>query len=148
MQLESEKTMLSTKLVLTKSVHCSISNLLKVDNLIEQVGILFGTKTRREIRLEFFVEMENLDSSPNSFSIDYGILAKFIQKYQEIDKDLLGFFHSHPSGSLLFPSKIDLSFMKLWPFPHIWLIGAYPTKLDAFTYLENKVKPIPFNIIP
>ncbi len=140
--------MLSTNLVLTNSVHCAISNLLKVDNLIEQVGILFGTKTRTKIILEFFVEMENLDSSPNSFSIDYGILVKYLNKFQENDKKLLGFFHSHPSGTILFPSKKDLSFMTLWPFPYVWLIGVYPAKLVAFTYLENKVEPIPFNIIP
>ncbi len=145
---KNELTMLVPELEIMNEVNSAITNLLKVESLIEQVGALFGIITRKKIRVDHFFEMENLDSSPNSFSIDYGILVKYIDIFQKQEKILLGFFHSHPAKAHLFPSKKDKSFMKLWPFPYIWFIGAYPNKLIAFTLLEDQIEQIPYKIKP
>ena len=148
MAIRNELTMPSTKLEITKEAYLAISNLLDLNILIEQVGICFGVSSQKKIRIEFFIEMENLDSSSSSFSIDYGRLVEYINKFQEEDKTLIGFFHSHPQKTPPLPSKKDESFMHLWPFPYIWLIGTYPKILVAFTLLEEKIKQLPFEITP
>ena len=125
------------KLELKTKVYTTISDLLKTESRIEQVGILFGTLAKNSVKIENFVEIENLDSSENSFSIDYSILVREINRFQEKNQKHVGFFHSHPKESSTNPSKKDLFFMDLWPSPYIWLIGTFPDKLDAFI-LENK----------
>jgi proteasome lid subunit RPN8/RPN11 len=140
--------MLSTELEIRREAYLAISILLEKDSLIEQVGLCFGILTLKKIRADIFIEMENLNSSPSSFSIDYGIFAEHINKFYKKNQSLIGFFHSHPPGKPLHPSKKDESYMKLWPHPYVWFIGAYPKQLLAFTLLENKITQLPFKIVP
>ncbi len=134
------------KLKLVNSVYDEILNLLKVESRFERVGILFGASTGGRIRIESFVEMENLDSSARSFSIDYGKLVKEINRFQEKNKKLVGFFHSHPLGESTYPSEIDINYMKFWPSPYVWLIGASPNKLDAYTIVDDRVNHLKVEI--
>ncbi len=136
------------ELELTESIYFSIRELLKVDNQIEQVGILFGELTDFKIRIDNFEEMRNLDASPSSFSIDYGSLVNYITRYLRRSKNLIGFFHSHPQGNSTLPSRKDKKFMKLWPYPYIWLIGVHPDKIESFTFLKGRIEHLFFTIKP
>jgi proteasome lid subunit RPN8/RPN11 len=134
------------KLELKDTVYSQLRELIKIESRFEQVGILFGTLTESIVSIENFVGMENLDLSAFSFSIDYEILVKEILHFQERKKNLAGFFHSHPHGESTYPSKIDISFMKLWPSPYVWLIGVSPNKIDAYTIIDDLVKHLKFEI--
>lgn len=90
--------------------------------------------------------MENLDQSPNSFSLDYEVMYKEIQAHEELGEILVGFFHSHPEGATPYPSIKDHYFMKNWPYPYIWLIGlsgSDPT-LSLFSLLQGRIVELPY----
>ena len=93
-----------------------------------------------------FTEIENVDASSSSFSLDYTVLIKQINYYQQKGKSFLGIFHTHPLGHSLLPSKKDRYYMQYWPSPFVWLIGAFSQVL-AFEFSFNKVYQIPYTVL-
>lgn len=134
-------------LEITKSVRNSIHKILDMDLEIESVGLLFGRKIDNLLQIVQFIELENLESSPNRFSIDYSIMVKNIEKYKTLNLELLGFFHSHPKSYKAYPSERDKQFMNYWPFPYIWLIGTSSEDLSAFFYQDNSINQLEYRII-
>ena len=120
--------------------------LLENECLIEQIGLCFGLVSEEgRVRIEEFTEIENIDASPSSFSLDYTIMIKQITYYQQMGKRFLGLFHSHPLGHSPLPSKKDRQFMQYWPSPFVWLIGVVP-QLLAFGFSHNQVYQIPYTL--
>lgn len=139
--------MTNTELQISSSVYKSIILLLEEENIIEQIGLLFGSISKRGVvRIEEFVETENIDASSTSFSLDYTVLIKEISDFQEKGKKFVGLFHSHPVGHSLLPSEKDRQYMRYWPSPFVWLIGVFP-ELLAFEFSNNEVYQIPYTVI-
>jgi len=137
---------MNCELKLTTSVYETIILLLEKKCLIERIGLCFGLVSEEgRIRMEEFVEVENIDASSSSFSLDYTVMIKQITFYQQKGKSFLGLFHSHPSGYSPLPSKRDRHYMQYWPSPFVWLIGVFP-QLLAFGFSHNKVYQIPYTL--
>ena len=133
-------------LILSLSVFEAIIEVLERKSYIEQVGLCFGViSDEKRVKMEEFTEIDNLDISQSSFSVDYTVLLNKIEFYQRKGKNYLGLFHSHPLGHSPLPSKKDRQFMKYWTFPFIWLIGVSP-QLLAFSFSHNQVYQIPYRI--
>ncbi|MCK4848061.1 MAG: Mov34/MPN/PAD-1 family protein [Candidatus Heimdallarchaeota archaeon] len=138
--------MLITDLKLALSVYETIIRLLEKESIIERIGLCFGLVSENgRVRIEEFTEIENLDASPSSFSLDYIVMIKQITYYKKKGKNFVGLFHSHPSGHSLLPSKKDRHYMQYWPSPFVWLIGAFP-QIIAFGFSQNKVCQIPYTL--
>ncbi len=92
--------------------------------------------------------MENLDQSPVSFSLDYEVMFSLIREQEEIGNYLVGFFHSHPAGSTLYPSMKDRYFMRNWPYPYLWLIGGSGSELALFifAFMKEKILSLPYSV--
>ncbi len=137
---------MNTDLKLALSVYETIILLLEKKCTTEQIGLCFGSALEEgRSRIEEFTEIENVDASSSSFSLDYSVLIKQITYFYEKGKSFLGIFHSHPSGHSLLPSKKDRHYMQYWPSPFVWLIGAFPQVL-AFEFSINKVHQIPYTL--
>ena len=141
------KKMDRVRLELAESVQNMIQKILEMALKIESVGLLFGKKIENLIQIIDFIEMENLDSSPNSFSIDYSMMVKHIESNRIQNLQLLGFFHSHPNSLEAYPSERDKEFMNYWPFPYIWLIGTRSGVFSAFFYQNNSIRRLEYHII-
>jgi proteasome lid subunit RPN8/RPN11 len=135
------------ELRIKSSIFLSIHTILKGKSLIERVGLIFGVKNRDLISIEHFEELSNLENSPKRFSIDYTQFIHYFNKYQELKKVHLGFFHTHPSGQPTSPSKIDEYYMKLWPSPYIWLIGNKKEGLYAYTWYQDCIIQVPYTVV-
>jgi proteasome lid subunit RPN8/RPN11 len=137
---------MKTDLKLTLSVYKTIILLLEKKSIIERIGLCFGLISEEgRVRIEEFTEIENVDASSSSFSLDYTDMMKHISFYQQKGKSFVGLFHSHPSGQSILPSKKDRHYMQYWPSPFVWLIGAFPQIL-AFGFSLNKVYQIPYTL--
>jgi proteasome lid subunit RPN8/RPN11 len=134
--------------VINKIAYRNISDLLLEESEIELVCLGFGFSNELKILITNFVCMRNLDESPISFSLDYEEMYKEIQNHEKEGKSLIGFFHSHPHESRLYPSQKDLHFMRNWPFPYLWLIGSNNSKpnLLIFALVDEKIQRIPYSI--
>jgi proteasome lid subunit RPN8/RPN11 len=135
------------ELEINLSVYKTIILLLEERSSIEQIGLCFGSVSdQKGVKIEEFIEVENLDDSSTSFSLDYADLIKEVSKYQEKGKNFVGLFHSHPSGHSPLPSRKDIHYMQYWPSPFVWLIGVFP-ELLAFGFYQNKVFKIPYTLV-
>ena len=135
--------------VIFDKVYNQIMLLLVKKPRIEVVGLCFGHQDEERIEIRSFKQIENLDNSATSFSLDYEIMYKEIQYYEEMKESLVGIFHSHPQGVKLYPSQKDLYYMQYWPYPYLWLIGGCEgEKLDSqlliFSLLEGEIIEIPY----
>jgi len=138
---------MNTDLKLAFSVYETIILLLERKCTIERIGLCFGSASEEgRVILEEFTEIENVDASSSSFSLDYTVLIKQINYYQQKGKSFLGIFHTHPLGHSLLPSKKDRYYMQYWPSPFVWLIGAFSQVL-AFEFSFNKVYQIPYTVL-
>ncbi|MFW9906540.1 MAG: Mov34/MPN/PAD-1 family protein [Candidatus Thorarchaeota archaeon] len=136
--------------VIFETVYNQIMLLLAKKWKVEVVGLCFGHRDEDRIEIRSFKQMDNLDNSATSFSLDYEIMYKEIQNYEKKKELLVGIFHSHPEGAKLYPSQKDLHYMHYWPYPYIWLIGGYEgEKLDSqlliFSLLEGEIIEIPYS---
>jgi len=137
---------MNSDLKLALSVYENIILLLEKNCIIERIGLCFGSASEEgRVIIEEFTEIENVDASSSSFSLDYTVLIKQINSYKPKGKSFLGIFHSHPLGRSLLPSKKDRYYMQNWPSPFVWLIGAFPQIL-AFEFSLNKVYQIPYTL--
>ncbi|MHA2174501.1 MAG: M67 family metallopeptidase [Candidatus Hodarchaeales archaeon] len=130
---------------ISTSVQNEIHKILSLNLEIESVGLLFGRKDKNQLMIKYFIEMENLESSRKSFSIDYSVLFQHIREFQTRGLDLVGFFHSHPKNSIAYPSNRDKQFMIYWPFPYIWLIGTNLGKFFAFIYQNDVIRQLDYS---
>jgi proteasome lid subunit RPN8/RPN11 len=144
-----EYIMQKKEAVIFKSVYNQIKLLLAKKPRIEVVGLCFGHQDEKRIEIRSFKQLENLDNSATSFSLNYEIMYKEIQSHEKKKEILVGIFHSHPEGVKLYPSQKDLHYMHYWPYPYIWLIGGYGgDKLDSqlliFSLFEGEIIEIPY----
>ncbi len=137
--------------VLSETVYHQIISLLAKRLKIEVVGLCFGIHDKNRIELRSFVSIANLDNSATSFSLDYEVLFREIQRHEEKKEILVGIFHSHPEGAKLYPSQRDLYFMQYWPYPYLWIIGGSGeegthSQFAIFSLLDKKIITIPYLI--
>lgn len=152
-QKKREHILQHKEVVLYKSVYHQIMSLLAENPKIEDVGLCFGIHDKSKIEIRSFISMVNLDNSAISFSLDYGVLYREIQRHEEKKEILVGIFHSHPEGAKLYPSQKDLHYMRFWAYPYLWLIGGCggeeaDSKLEIFSLMKKKIIEIPFLIAP
>ncbi|MFX0171014.1 MAG: Mov34/MPN/PAD-1 family protein [Candidatus Hodarchaeota archaeon] len=140
--------MVKKSVMINKVAYRHITDLLSEKSKNELVSLGFGFSNESQILITNFVRMRNLDESPISFSLDYEEMFKEIQKHEKEGKSLIGFFHSHPHDSRLYPSQKDLHFMRNWPYPYLWLIGSSNSKPNLMIYalVAEKIQRIPFSI--
>ena len=100
---------------------------------IESCMLLFGTIDQDQVRVEVIEPTKNIDNSTVTFEIDPEELYRLYVKYEKIDKQLIGVFHSHPASS--YPSQIDIPNMQVNQV--VWLIIGGHSKGD---YKKNKMK--------
>jgi len=137
--------------VLFEAVYHQIMALLAKKLKIEVVGLCFGNHIKERTELRSFVTTPNLDNSAISFSLDYEVMYREIQRHEEKREILVGIFHSHPIGEKLYPSQKDYYFMRYWPDPFLWLIGGCEregtdSQLEIFSLLDKKIINIPYII--
>ena len=131
-------------LEISSVVHNAIISIMNEEFISERIGLCFGTITGDKfIKISNFVEIDNLDFSPNSFSLDYGKMMELIDLFRKENESFIGIFHCHPPNTSPLPSKKDKFFMYNWPFPFIWLIGVFPQIL-AFYYSQKRIFQLPY----
>ncbi|MFX1504481.1 MAG: Mov34/MPN/PAD-1 family protein [Promethearchaeota archaeon] len=135
--------------VIFETVYNQIMLLLAKKPRIEVVGLCFGHHDEERIEIRSFKQIENLDNSSTSFSLDYEIMYKEIQNHEKKKAILVGIFHSHPEGVKLYPSQKDLHYMQYWPYPYLWLIGGteggkLSSQLRIFSLLAGEIIEIPY----
>lgn len=136
-------------LVLTESVHHQIIDLINNASKIELIGIGFGNRDSPLITMNKFEHLENLDESEYSFSLDYEVLMKEITDNEKEGRIFLGFFHTHPHSSKIFPSEKDRFFMKYWPYPYLWMIGGRKKSpiLRIFSLYDDEIIEISYRLM-
>jgi len=104
---------------------------------VEACAILFGKTTQGEAVLKRVVTVPNALNSTARFEIDP---KAFFDAFMKADKDgleFIGLFHSHPAP--IYPSGVDLEFMRLWG-DAVWLILSSVTDdFAAFQMTDGKV---------
>lgn len=135
--------------VIFETVYNQIMLLLAKKPKIEIVGLCFGYQDEERIEIRSFKQIENLDNSSTSFSLDYEIMYEEIRYHQKKKEILVGIFHSHPEGVKLYPSQKDLHYMQYWPYPYLWLIGGNKggecnSQLLIFSLLLGEIIEIPY----
>ena len=94
----------------------------------EACGILVGRREPGRFLVVRAVPCENVAAEGmrgRRFEIDPRRLIEEERAVRGSDEEVVGFYHSHPAGDPV-PSKVDLTFMALWP-DMIWVIvGATP----------------------
>ncbi|MFX0051012.1 MAG: Mov34/MPN/PAD-1 family protein [Candidatus Hodarchaeota archaeon] len=140
--------MVKKSVVINKIAYRHITDLLLEKSDIELVSLGFGFFNESQILITNFVRMRNLDESPISFSLDYEEMYKEIQNHEKEGKSLIGFFHSHPHDSRLYPSQKDIHFMRNWPYPYLWLLGSSNSKPNLMIYalVDEKIQRIDFSV--
>jgi len=125
-----------------------INSILTFETDIEEVALLFGVRENSVISIRHVKHVPNIDNSSTSFSIDPFELLQEIKSFELMGEELIGFFHTHPLGSQLYPSKKDISFMHNWPYPYIWIIGGTwaSEKMRIFTLNEKNVIELEFSL--
>lgn len=105
----------------------------------ECCGVLLG----RDDLVEVAAELPNEAEDPRAaFAIGAAALAKAARAHRPLD--VIGFFHSHPNGSLR-PSQSDLDHATGWPgYFHAIVAtdGAAPIGLAFFSVAEASWKPL------
>ena len=147
--LHGRDDVIKETLILKESVHHQIIDLIKNASKIELIGIGFGNRDPPLIMMNKFVHLENLDESEYSFSLDYEVLLKEITYHEKEGRLLLGFFHTHPHYSKIYPSEKDRFFMKYWPYPYLWMIGGRKKSpiLRAFSLYDDEIIEISYRIL-
>ncbi|MFW9778772.1 MAG: M67 family metallopeptidase [Candidatus Heimdallarchaeota archaeon] len=141
---------MSPSISIFSSCYQEIISLLKENQPIEVVGLVFGLwEPQNHVNVTDFQPMLNIDESPTRFSIDYEIFYQHIIKYEKEGRELVGIFHSHPENAQLAPSQQDIHYMKYWPYPYTWLIGGDgpDPELKAFALRMGKVIELPIRVI-
>jgi len=105
----------------------------------ECCGVLLG----RDSLVEAAAELPNEAADPRStFAIGAAALAEAARAHRPLD--VIGFFHSHPNGSLR-PSRADLDHATGWPgYFHAIVAtdGAAPIGLAFFSVAEASWNPL------
>ncbi len=139
---------MSLKIKLSSLSQNEINSILMVEDDIEEVALLFGVRDNNLIFIRNVKHVSNIDNSSTSFSISPFELIQEIKSFESMGEELIGFFHTHPLGSQLYPSKKDISFMYNWPYPYIWIIGGIWAleKMRIFTLKENNVVELEYSL--
>lgn len=106
----------------------------------EAASLLIGRKKNEVFKVEKMIEAKNSQRSRISFQIDPQFLVDTLDKFEGMDMELIGFYHSHPNLHA-FVSERDEKFMKLWP-GRVWVIGGTDdrgevTEVRAFVWKEG-----------
>ncbi|PTD94348.1 metalloprotease [archaeon SCG-AAA382B04] len=102
----------------------------------EVCGFLVGEK--EGWRVEEVIDSKNVANSKMLFEIGSKKILEVLEKVEESGFKLLGFYHSHPTGSANI-SERDLKFMKLWP-EKLWVIlGVNQSGVkEISTYIDEE----------
>ncbi|MHA1972161.1 MAG: Mov34/MPN/PAD-1 family protein [Candidatus Hodarchaeales archaeon] len=137
---------MNKSIFISKVATKSILEIISSETVLEKVALVFGTLTEKTYFIEEVKEIKNLDQSSTSFRIKPEEMIREINNYEKKEKLLLGFFHTHPLGENVSPSNKDRYYMKLWPYPYIWIIGASKNspRFKIFSLIDSKVKEITY----
>ena len=122
---------MSKTLVVTTTQISHMKEHIRKNRPKEACGIIIGIidKSQELFTATEIFPTENIVKSNVEFEIDPYELYKIYLHADEIGMEVIGIFHSHPSGTT--PSPIDMTFMKANPY--IWLIFDMQTlKYDAY----------------
>ncbi len=132
------------KAKLRKKVREEIEKISKKYFPNEGCALLIGKKQNEVIDIKRAIEAENVLDSPISFKMDPILVAETIEEIgDEKNKELVGFFHSHPNLTA-FVSSLDRKCMELWP-EKLWIIAGTDnkgrlTEIKSFKWEEQPVE--------
>lgn len=111
----------------------------------EACGLLIGEKKDGKIIVKKVIEGENVLESSTTFQIKPELVIEVMEKIENNEENMIGFFHSHPK-SPPYVSARDEKFMKLWP-GKIWIIAGTNengkiTEIKAFERENNSHEEI------
>ena len=90
--------------------------------------------------------MENINYSPNSYSMDLNQIGKVFDLINHRHEELIGIYHSHPT-SKAFPSQEDIAYNNYPEVAHIIISFArssFPPDVNCF-YLKG-IRVIPLKL--
>jgi desampylase len=89
----------------------------------EACGLLVGRRQSDAVAVTRSVRCENVaapETRTRRFEIDPRRLIEEERALRDSSEEVVGFYHSHPEGDPV-PSKVDLTYMALWP-DAVWVI--------------------------
>jgi [CysO sulfur-carrier protein]-S-L-cysteine hydrolase len=90
--------------------------------------------------------MENMDHSPNSYSMDLEQVRKVFDLIHSRNEELVGIYHSHPTAKA-YPSLKDITYNNYPEITHIILSFAHSKiQPDVEAFQIKGVRVIPFKI--
>lgn len=111
---------------------------------LEACGILVG----KDGIIDEFIKMENIAKSEKFFEMDPLELMKVFDQVDNLNKEVIGIFHSHPITEP-YPSKTDLERNEI--IDHlIFVISSLRTgspEIKAYTIKNKDIREIPIEII-
>lgn len=127
-----------------KSIITQMIEWMKENIPLEACGILIG----KEGTVDEFIKMENIAKSEKFFEMDPTELMKVFDYVDDINKEVIAIFHSHPITEP-YPSKTDLERNEI--IDHlIFVISSLRTgtpEIKAYTIKNKNVQEIPITII-
>lgn len=127
-----------------KSIITQMIEWMKENIPLEACGILIG----KEGIVDEFIKMENIAKSEKFFEMDPTELMKVFDYVDDINKEVIAIFHSHPITEP-YPSKTDLERNEI--IDHlIFVISSLRTgtpEIKAYTIKNKNVQEIPITII-
>ncbi|MEM2342045.1 MAG: M67 family metallopeptidase [Candidatus Bathyarchaeia archaeon] len=111
---------------------------------IEACGVLFGSISGDEMRVEEIVPLRNVLESETMFQIDPEEFLGVLVEHEGKGLQHIGFFHSRPG--YVSPSIIDLKYMGLWP-ESIWIIVSHlDSKSVAYCIINERIEEVSISI--
>ncbi len=110
----------------------------------ESCAILFGKINTGKIIVEKIFLTQNIDNSPDTFSISNEDLIKAYDLAEKQSLDVVGIFHSHPL-SIAYPSETDRKYMEINPVP--WIIFSSSSNEFKGYILDSVVSLITIKIV-
>ncbi|KXB08404.1 hypothetical protein AKJ56_01425 [candidate division MSBL1 archaeon SCGC-AAA382N08] len=108
----------------------------------EACSLLIGKFGGGNIIVEEIRETENVHDSDSSFLIDPRVIAEVLDELKSNDRELLGFFHTHPELPA-FVSDRDEKFMELWG-EKVWIIAGTDvsgniSEIKSFLWKDDEI---------
>jgi len=111
---------------------------------MESCGIMLGILGDAAAEVEEIVPARNRLKSESEFEIDPEDLLRAIERGESESRDLVGFYHSHPSSSL--PSPVDEEHMVLWP-RKVWvMVSRSSLVLRAYRVISGEIEEVDIQI--
>lgn len=110
----------------------------------EACGILSGRGTR----VEKVYSLTSETPSPTFYQIDSQEQFRVLKEMRETERDLVGIYHSHPSGPA-YPSSTDveLAFYPEAVYVIVSLIERRNPCMKGYTIADGKITEVPLSIV-